>query len=268
MLDDILFFKNLLQKPVLGLHAHQDGVDDTPQFSKALLDGLGVAPVHGLLRVLLQPRLHLLPQRRVQAAHVLPNLLKEGLVDKLIAGIPGDVAADELAVHPDRLAGDLELRGLELRQTAEAGLHQVLAGGIGIVTDAAAKQVVGVQRRGFVLKADEPERPAGQEVVVALLDKVLVGATEPLLEDVHRHQLGDGCRRGAHVALLEQRLEDGLVYLGRDQLIELVEPGLRVFVLLHSPLSHQVGRVVKQGHLGVCSGLSEHGNSLSNMYAS
>lgn len=46
-----------------------------------------------------------------------------------------------------------------------------------------------------------------------------------------------------------------------------VEPGLRVFVLLHSPLPHQVGRVVKQGHLGVRVGLSEHCNSLSNMYA-
>ena len=251
----------------LGLHTHQNGVDEVAKLSEALQDSLGVAPVHGLLRVLLYPRLGLLPKGRVQAAHILPNLLKKGLVDKLIAGIPGDVAADELAVHPDRLAGDLELRGLELRQTAEAGLHQVLASGIGIVTDAAAKQVVGVYRRGFVLKADKTERPAGQQVVVALLNKVLVGATEALLEDVHRHYLADGCRGGAHVARLEQRLEDGLVYLGRDQLIEPVEPGLRVFVLLHSPLPHQVGRVVKQGHLGVRVGLSEHCNSLSNMYA-
>lgn len=203
---------------------------------------------------------------RVQAAHILPNLLKEGLVDKLIAGIPGDVAADNLAVHPDRLSRDLELRGLELRQTAEAGLHQVLPGGIGILTDAATKQVVGVQRRCFVLK--EPERSAGQEVVVALLEKILVGATETLLENVHRHQLADGCRRSAHVALLEQRPEDRLVYPGRDKLIKLVEPGLRVFVLPHCPLPHQVGRVVKQGHLDVRVGLSKHGNSLSNMYAS
>ena len=239
-----------------------------PQFMLELASVTGlVAPVHGLLRLLLQPRLDPLPKGRVKEAHIPPDLLKEGLVDKLIAGIPGDVAADELAVHTDGLARDLELRGLELRQAAEAGLHQVLTGGIGIGADAAAEQVVGVYRRGFVLQADKTESPAGQEVVVALLDKILVGATETLLEDVHRHYLADGCRGSAHVARLEQRLEDGLVYLGRDQLIEPVEPGFRVFVLLHSPLSHQVGRVVKQGHLGVRVGLSEHCNSLSNMYA-
>lgn len=157
VLNNVLFIEHLFKKPVLGLHAHQDSVDDTPQFSKALLDGLGVAPVHGLLRVLLQPRLHLLPQRRVQAAHVLPNLLKEGLVDKLVAGIPGNIAADEFAVHPHRFAGNLELRSLELRQAAEAGLHQVLTSDVSVVADASTEQVIGVQRRGLILQADKSD---------------------------------------------------------------------------------------------------------------
>ena len=135
------------------------GVYDSTEFSETLPDGLGVAPVHGLLRILLQPRLDLLPKRRIQAAHVLPLLLKEGLVDKLVARIPGNVAADDLAVHPNGLARDLELGGLEARQSAEAGLHQVLARGVRIVVDAAAKQIVGVQRRGLVLHPDKAEKP-------------------------------------------------------------------------------------------------------------
>lgn len=53
-----------------------------------------------------------------------------------------------------------------------------------------------------------------------------------------------------------------------NQRVELVELSLRVFVFLHRTLSHQVCGIVKQGHLSVCSGLSEHGNLLSNMYAS
>lgn len=65
MLNNELFIEHAVKKPVLGLHPYQNGVDDTPQFGKALLDGLGVAPVHGLLRVLFQPRLHLLPKGRV-----------------------------------------------------------------------------------------------------------------------------------------------------------------------------------------------------------
>ena len=65
MLNNELFIEHALKKPVLGLHPYQNGVDDSPQFGKALLDGLGVAPVHGLLRVLFQPRLHLLPKGRV-----------------------------------------------------------------------------------------------------------------------------------------------------------------------------------------------------------
>ena len=124
------------------------------------------------------------------------------------------------------------------------------------------------QERRLVLHLHQTERLACEKVVVALLHQVLVRAAEPLLEDGHRHQPTDRCRRGTHVALLEQRLEHGLVNLGRDQTEELVEPGLGIFILLRRTLAHQVGGVVEQGHLGVYVGLSEHGNLLSKSYAS
>lgn len=62
MLNDKLFFEHLFKKSVLGLHTHQDSVNDSPQFGKALMDGLRVAPVRGQLCVLLQPWLDLLPK--------------------------------------------------------------------------------------------------------------------------------------------------------------------------------------------------------------
>ena len=266
--NHVLFLEHLLEKSVLGLHPHQNSINDASQFAEPLQDGLGVALVNGLLGVLLQTGLNLFLQGGVETAHVLSDLLEERLVDKLIAGVPCDVAADKLAVHTDCATRDLELRGLEASQAAEAGLHQVLPGGIRVVTDAPAEQVVGVQGRRLVLHLDQTERLAGEKVVVALLHQVLVGAAIPLLEDGHRHQPADGCRRCTHVALLEQRLKDGLVNLGCDQTEELVEPGLGIFILLRCPLAHQVGRVVKQGHLGVYVGLSEHGNLLSELYAS
>lgn len=40
---------------------------------------------------------------------------------------------------------------------------------------------------------------------------------------------------------------------------------LRVFVFLHRTLSHQVCGIIEQGHMGVCSGLSKHGDLLSNI---
>lgn len=177
---------------------------------------------------------------------VLLDLLQEGLVDELVAGIPRDVAHNQLAVHADGTSGDLELRSIE-------------AGLVGILADAAAEQVVGVKGRSLVLHAHEAQRLAGE--------KVLVRAAEPFLEDAHRHQLVDGCRGSAHVAGLEQRLERGLVKLGRNQLIELVEPGLRVIVLLQRPLSHEVSRGVEHGQLDVCVGRSEHINLPCCLYA-
>ncbi|RNC64456.1 DUF1016 N-terminal domain-containing protein [Proteiniphilum sp. X52] len=53
-------------------------------------------------------------------------------------------------------------------------------GGISVEADASAEQVTGVQRGGLVLQTDEPGRPAGQKIVVALLNQVLIEAAEPL----------------------------------------------------------------------------------------
>ena len=151
--------------------------------------------------VLLQPWPGPLPEGRVQPAHILANLLKESLVDEFMARIPCNVATYQFAVHADCPAADLELCGLKAGQPAEAGLHQVLAGRLGVFADAAT----------------------------------------------------EGRRGSAHVALLEQGLEDGLVRLACHQRKKLIEPGLGVVILLRGPLTHKVGRIVKQGHLNIVS---------------
>ncbi len=104
----------------------------------------------------------------------------------------------------------------------------------------------------------EAEGLSGKKVVVALLHQVLVGAAELLLEGHHRHQLTDGSRGRAHVALLEQRTEDALVPLGGHKGEELVEPALRVVELLRRSLAHKVNRVLEKGQLGIGIGLSKH----------
>lgn len=76
----------------------------------------------------------------------------------------------QFELPPASIAGLDSGTGLEARQAAKAGLHQVLARGVRIVADAAAKQIVGVQRWDLVLHPDKAERLAGEEVVVALLD--------------------------------------------------------------------------------------------------
>ena len=68
MLHNILLLKHMLQEAVLRLDPHQNRIDDASQLTEPLKDGLGVAFVHSLLGVLLQPGLDLLPQGWIQEA--------------------------------------------------------------------------------------------------------------------------------------------------------------------------------------------------------
>lgn len=64
--------------------------------------------------------------------------------------------------------------------------------------------------------------------------------------------------RLAHPALLEQRLEQAIVYLGGHHAVELVLPCLGILVFLRRTLAHHVERIVKQAHLGFGLTCSDH----------
>ena len=61
-------------------------------------------------------------------------ILTKGLVDQLVTGVPGYVAADELAVHAHLLATHVELEQLAPGDLCLTGLEQVLSMFSGIFT--------------------------------------------------------------------------------------------------------------------------------------
>ena len=148
-------------------------------------------------------------------------------MDQLVARLTGYVAADELAVHSDTLAGDLKHTHMISSNLLEALLHQVNAVLLLIFADAATEQIVGVYRGSHVSQEFQPKGLACQKVELALLEQVLVAAPKALLQNRHPYEYTDGgIGTAALLSFGKQRLEYLLVYLRGYEAVELVVPGL------------------------------------------
>ena len=98
----ILLVEHPTQKQVVGaLDANEHPVDDSTEDICPPLDLLACGAVFRLLGILLAERLDLLPQRGIQAVQTALCPLLERGEDDALAGVAGNVAANELAVHAD-----------------------------------------------------------------------------------------------------------------------------------------------------------------------
>ncbi len=258
--DGVLLVEHPVQEAVLEMEAEDDLEDQGADLGEPLLDRGGVAGVDRLLGVLPDERLCLRPEGGVQPVHVSRDLLHERPVDYLVTGIPGDVAPNEGAVHPDHLPVNAELERLLAGRVLEALRHQVLAALGLVLAQPAAEQVVRVNRRAGVAEVHQTQGPPRHDVGVTLLDQGLVRQLEPLLYYAHRHEYPDGRVRGTHAVVAEQRGEYPLVDLAGDLVEEHVAPGLGVLVLLRSPRVDKIPWIVKQRIRGGIVRFSEHIN--------
>lgn len=131
----------------------------------------------------------------------LPDEQAKGLVDQLVTGVPGNVAADELAVHAHLLATHVELEQLVPGDLCLTGLEQVLSVFPGIFHQVTPEQVVGRRyRRGILEGHQSHQHPQGS-----------VGCTFP-----------PGVKHA----------EDGLVHTHHNLFPELVMPGVILEVIV------------------------------------
>jgi hypothetical protein len=102
----------------------------------------------------------------------------KGAQDDAVAGEPGNVAADELAVHADGPALDLENPDLLSRYVLEAGVHQVYSMPFLVIDNTTAETIIGVKAWNLLRKAHNAEGPAHMlkhtEVYSQLISKYMV----------------------------------------------------------------------------------------------
>ncbi|MCI1802062.1 MAG: hypothetical protein LKI65_01730, partial [Prevotella sp.] len=134
----------------LSLYTDEYPVYQVAQNLKTLMDGHAAGTVFGLLPVLANVGLNLLPKRRIKTAYAVSGPHLKGAQDDAVAGEPGDVAADELAVHADGPALDLENPDLLSRHVLEAGIHQVHAMPFLVIGDTATETIIGVKARNLL----------------------------------------------------------------------------------------------------------------------
>ena len=178
---------------------------------------------------------------------------------QLITRLAGDVAPDELAVHADAFAGNLQSLDLLSGDLLEHLLHQVDTRFLLVSVDAAAEQVPRVNGRGCIADVLQSKCPAGQHVKVAFLEQLRIAAAEPLLQGRHADQHTNGrVRATAFLAFGEKGLERTLVYFGGYKAVELILPSLRVGVLLRGTVAKLHHGRCKHIELGIPFGLLEH----------
>ena len=112
-------------------------------------------------------------------------------MDQLVTGLAGNVAADELAVHADALAGNLQHPYLVTGDLLEALPHQVHTGSLLILADAAAEQIVGVYRGSHVRQVLQTKGLAREKVELALLKQILVATAITLFQYRHSYEYAD-----------------------------------------------------------------------------
>ena len=243
ILHGILFVEDTVEKePVffLSLYTDKYPVYQAAQNLETLMDGHAAGTVFGLLPVLANVGLNLLPKGRIKTADAVPGPHLKGAQDDAVAGEPGDVAADELAVHADGPALDLENPDLLSRYVLEAGVHQVYSMPFLVIDNTTAETIIGVKAWNLLRKAHNTEGPARQQVILAFLEELLVTAAETFLQHGHGCKFPNGCRRGTHYSALEQWTEVLLIYLARHKLEKLVVPCLGIVVMVRGTLAHQV----------------------------
>src|SRR5690554_2176439 len=87
----------------------------------------------------------------------------KGLVDQLVPGVPGDVAADQLAVHAYPLAFHVELEDLVAGDSRLALLEQVHAVFLLVFNQVTAEKVIGRRDRLGVLEGHESQHASSQK---------------------------------------------------------------------------------------------------------
>ena len=241
----ILFAKHPAQQRLLiSLTMSEDVVDDDSERQQTLCHRLAVCAVDGLWGILAEELKSLLAYQLVlDALHLwLFYLLAQGLVDNLVAGIPGDVARYELAVHADGLARYAVLQGLLAGDALEALVEQVDARLFLILSHAATQLIVRVYRGALLLKRDHAQSTAVEHVEAAVLEKSLITAATAFLQYAHGYKDTDGGIGTAVllvIALLgEKRTEYLLVYVGGHFTVKLVVPGRRIVILAAFASAH------------------------------
>ena len=173
------------QRHLILATAGKDVAYDDAEVEQALPQRLVVRAVDRLRGILGKEVESLLPVELVGDAHsfILGHLLKEGLVDNLVAGEPGDVAADELAVHADGTACYLILLDLLGRQVLIHLLVEVymLRTILLILRYTTEQHVVGVDGRTLVADVEKPDGLTPYKVETDVLVKLLVTAAATLL---------------------------------------------------------------------------------------
>ena len=160
----------------------------------------------------------------------------KGLVDQLVPGVPGDVAADQLAVHAHPLAFHVELEGLVAGDSRLALLEQVHAVFLLVFNQVTAEKVIGGRDRLGVLEGHESQRASSQKVVPAFGKQLPVAPSLALLQDHHPDQYAYRSV-GRAVTLGIEHAEYILVNAHDDLLAKQVMPGaiFQVFLLLGAP---------------------------------
>ena len=225
----ILLVEHAVKQRDLTLATHgKDVADDDVKVEQTLAQRLIVRAVHRLRSVLGKEVESLLAVELVGDVHclLLGNLLAEGLMDNLIAREPGDVAADELAVHADGATGYLVLLDLLRRQILVNHLVEVdMLGIVLLVLGYAAEQlVVGVDGRALVVDVEKAHGLTPDQVEADVLVELLIAAAATFLQYAHRYKDAESLCGGAHVAVYKERAKNLLVNVQQYVAIELVVP--------------------------------------------
>lgn len=188
--------------------------------------------------------------------------LEKGLMDNLVAGVPGDVARYELDVHADGLARYAVFQDLLAGDALEALVEQVDACILLILGHPTTQHVVRVNRRTLLLLRNHSQGTAVKHVEAAVLKQSLVASATALLKDTHGYENADGRIRTTVLLVLtiigKQGTEYLLVYVGGHFTVELVVLGRRVVIYPALTAAHQVGWRIGQVELLICNTFLEH----------
>lgn len=132
------------------LQPFENGIDDSTQRGYLLRQCGRIGRIDGVIAFLAHQGFRLLAERRIQPMHV--AFVGKGFLQcpkhNLVSAVLRDIAADEFAVHADRLTGYVEFLNLLPCDMLETLLHKIDTGLIRIITQTAVKEIICVKRRG------------------------------------------------------------------------------------------------------------------------
>lgn len=265
VLDQKLLIEHAFEKRAVG-HCLKDCMCILPKDLEPCLHGILIGAVDRLCRILCKITLNTGAQPRLKPAFIcILDIFAYGLVNQNISRIECYVAADQLTVHAHTPARDPVCPYLTSRHLFEASPKQVHAGVLLIFHQSHTEIVICGCTRDIFLKTVKAKRPAGKEIELAFFKKLLVAASEPLLEKHHGHQPAHRRVRGS-VGIVKQYRECALVDSAGHFFVEFILPCLWVLELLEGSLAKEVTRTVEQVHLRFFLGFAEHTVScLNNM---